>query len=191
VCGVAFGIQCGRMRVEEVRPAVESPVPLTLTDDVTDGGTRIDVASPDPAPNLKAALMRLWCGCCGTECDSPEVEYCCRVVQAASREQLLTVYTELVSSRSSVSCWEVGRVASCAAKLPVWPALRDALRHRRDYLPDDDRLLFEVFEFFTAHGEWCDLDWFWKMAGSEDNIRRLVAYATIKRLQARLNALGQ
>ncbi len=193
LCGVAVVIQCGRFCKQEAEPAVEPSVAVLPEEDVTSGSTGIDVAGRDPAPSLKAAMLRLWCGCCGTECDSPELHYCSSVVQAASREQLLMAYTDIISDSraSSVSRWEVGHVASLASKLPLWPALRDALRNRRDYLPHDDRLLCYVFESFAVHGEWSDLDWLWKMAESEDNNRRLPAFAAIKKLVKRLNALGE
>jgi hypothetical protein len=193
VCGLAIVVQCGQFCVQDAEPALEPSIALSPVEDVTSGSTRIDVAGRDPAPNLKSAMLRLWCGCCGTECDSPELHYCSSVVQAASREQLLMAYTDIISDprASSVSRWEIGHVASLAAKLPLWPAFRDALRKCRDYLPNDDRLLFEVFGYFAVHGEWSDLEWLWQMANCEDNTRRLVGFATIRKLRTRLQAQGE
>lgn len=192
-CGLAVCVQCGRFGERETLPTDDHLTAILPSEDLIAAGARTSDVRPDPAPTLKAAFLYTGNAGCGFDHLTPEYQFCSAVVRAASREQLLAMYTDVISDpgASSVSSWEIGRVASLAAKLPLWPELRDALRNRRDELTKEDRLLFNGFEYFAVHGEWSDLDWLWKTAGTEDNNRRQVAFYTIKKLLKRLNAQGE
>ena len=179
LCGLAIVIRCGWPERPIESPSA-LPAPVSSEPVLSE-----EALIPDPASCLKTAVIRIYTPGCGFDFIGPEYERCRAVVEAASREELMAVYTDVVSD-PAVPSGVVGSVSHRAAELPLVPAFRDALRNRREFVSPTDSCVYGLFKYFAAHGEWADLEWFWKTAERTDNNLQRAAFDAVKKLRTRL-----
>jgi hypothetical protein len=141
----------------------------------------------DPARNLTSAVIHQYGNGCRVGGNPEDCSHCRELIAAASEQELMSAYTEVMSSpKAKDFC--VGNVARLAADLPYSAEFHHALRDRRDRMREGKHRLFP---YFAKHGDECELAWMEEVAKPLQDYNLSEAERSIQSLRERLADQGQ